>query len=71
MLYELGDLSTDEIARAACVDDALARVARRGWPAPGRIVERDVGGQRRWVHAERLAEYERLADDPLPVLRAG
>ncbi|HEY3110788.1 MAG TPA: hypothetical protein VGL23_18665, partial [Chloroflexota bacterium] len=66
VLFELGDLSTGEIA-ARVVDDRwhewLGRLA-----GAGRIVEREIGGQTRWVHAERLAEYERLAEDPTPVL---
>jgi ATP-dependent Lhr-like helicase len=67
LLYELGDLATVEIAERALDDrypDWIARLAGQG-----RIVEREVGGQRRWVHAERLPEYERLTESPLPVLR--
>jgi ATP-dependent Lhr-like helicase len=35
----------------------------------GRIIRRQFGAAARWVHRERLTEYERLADDPTPVLR--
>ncbi len=35
----------------------------------GRIVSLEIAGQRRWVHAERLAEYTNLAANPVPVLR--
>ncbi|HEY3083706.1 MAG TPA: DEAD/DEAH box helicase [Chloroflexota bacterium] len=77
LLYELGDLSTVEVAQrsldrgpdgdarpAPAYDDWIAKLAGQG-----RIVEREVGGQRRWVHAERLAEYEQVTTDPRPLLR--
>ncbi len=67
LLFDLGDLSDEEIrARGAgpdvarwLVDLATARRIRR-W----RFSEGE-----RWIHAERQEEYERLADDPTPVLR--
>jgi ATP-dependent Lhr-like helicase len=45
---------------AAASSAALTGWGRQaGWP----------GGEWRWVHAERLAEYDALAQHPLPVLR--
>ncbi|HEV8639370.1 MAG TPA: hypothetical protein VG370_34615, partial [Chloroflexota bacterium] len=77
LLYALGDLSTVEIAQRSldqgfALDPTSARTCY-DWIArlagQGRIVEREIGAQRRWVHAEHLAEYDQLAANPLPLLR--
>jgi ATP-dependent Lhr-like helicase len=67
LLYEVGDLSTVEIADRVESDRYAEWIGRLA--GQGRIVERRLGGQVRWVHAERAAEYDALANDPLPVLR--
>lgn len=67
LLFELGDLSDDEVrARSASSDasrwiEALAQA--------GRALEWSFGDERRWVHAERRPEYEHLTSRPGPVLR--
>ncbi|MDQ3702264.1 MAG: hypothetical protein M3442_15285, partial [Chloroflexota bacterium] len=63
LLYDLGDLSDEEIAARSDGEwtSALATA--------GRLVPRQLGGERRWIHAERLAEYDALPHHPLPVLR--
>ncbi|MBM4419649.1 MAG: hypothetical protein FJ033_15285 [Chloroflexi bacterium] len=65
-LFELGDMTTDEIARAS-EGDTYA-----GWLAAlaGRqqIVSLRIGEETRWVHADRFAEYRALGDDPRPIL---
>ena len=71
LLYELGDLSDAEVA-ARCLPEAEGgawRTWTRDLAAAGRLVPRVLGGERRWVHAERLAEYDALRRNPLPVLR--
>ena len=67
LLFELGDLSDEEM-RARCAspdaDQWLAQLAASGRALPWRF-----GAALRWVHAERRAEYEALSDQPGPVLR--
>lgn len=66
LLFELGDLSDDELqARAESPDVALwmTELVRSG-----RVERRRFGEQDRWVHAERRAEYDRIAERPEPVL---
>ncbi len=54
-LFEAGDMSDAEAARRAG-DNAAAWLA--ALQAAHRIVALDILSQRRWVHAERRAEYE-------------
>lgn len=67
LLFELGDLSDEEIQARAVSPDAV------GWleqlAAAKRVLPWQFGQTRRWVHAERRAEYERLAEAPGPVLQ--
>ncbi|HEX2326340.1 MAG TPA: hypothetical protein VHQ00_13160, partial [Chloroflexota bacterium] len=75
LLYELGDLSDEEIA-ARCLSEhegGSHREWTRDLAAAGRIVPRVMGTgeqrERRWVHAEHLAEIDALQGRPGPVLR--
>ncbi len=63
ILYDLGDLSDSEIATRS------AGEWTQDLAAAGRLVSRELGGEQRWIHAERLADYDALLDDPLPALR--
>ncbi|TAK25663.1 MAG: DEAD/DEAH box helicase [Chloroflexota bacterium] len=66
LLYELGDLTTGEIARRSSGD----RYADWIQQAAGeeRIFDVEIAGERRWIHAERRAEYAALPTDPRPIL---
>jgi len=71
LLYELGDLTeaeiTSRIASDASSDDLSVWLARL--TATRRAVQREIGGERRWVSAERVADYLDLPHHPLPVIR--
>ena len=68
LLYELGDLSLDEARERSANSDATA-----GWLSTlaeqGRAIIWRFGESRRYVHAERVSEYEGIAERPEPVLR--
>jgi ATP-dependent Lhr-like helicase len=66
VLFELGDLSSTEVAARAVADDWSEWI--RQLAGEERIVPLRIAGQERWVHAEHAADYARLADDPAPVL---
>lgn len=67
VLFELGDLSDDEIRARGASPESAAWIERLA--ESGRVLQWEFGGARRWIHAERRAEYERLAAEPEPVLR--
>jgi ATP-dependent Lhr-like helicase len=68
LLYELGDLTAGEIA-SRTQDDAPWSAWLDRLAASGRAVVREVGGERRWVSAERVADYLDLRHNPLPIVR--
>ena len=69
LLYELGDLTDDELAARVSVDVEALGAWLSELERKGRAVRRDVGGEMRWVSAERVADYLELAHHPQPVVR--
>ena len=68
LLYEFGDLTEAEVSQRL-VDGARAAEWLEQLERAGRAVRRTIGGEERWVSAERASDYRELAHQPGGVLR--
>ncbi|MGI8424522.1 MAG: DEAD/DEAH box helicase [Chloroflexota bacterium] len=69
LLYDFGDLTEAEVAHRveSSGDEAIAWLLRL--EQSGRVVRRRIGGDERWVSAERASDYLDIQHYPQPVLR--